>query len=664
LKLLKNETLVKSITFNDAEITIFKKYGQSYGQFLREFFMTGETPDEIHYIDKNNFRLFINKGSCNYIEVLRDDRIQLGLKKINASVMLKNRTLSYRAEGKAGKFKSNEISAGFVSVNGIMNFGDNGSVRCSRNELTVENFDISYANPFLDQFDVKDRQWFGGLSTRARIDFINGNMGLGGVVELNNLNLVAVVPEGSFNYISNENLTVDFTAEAHDDYKKIIVRKLNAHDGNFKIVSRGVLGLTGKDRYVDLVFSTDRINLSRLSDNFAHARNVHYGGFLKADGACSFDLLNPRMGKVALNVLVDDFSVFSGTGRNKKEILRKANVKLSVEDRLVKLDFSMRKDRSDISMAGKSYVKSWSPLLSSSDIRLDSSSLEGALIARTVAGGLDRIFEDAYSDKARGYEDIYFLSKPLGRFMSGNSMNIKISLENILFGRKARLESFSAEAELNDGYMAVRNFAMKGYDAQYGLECYGYFKTEHPSFRVKAEARNFDVGAFYRDTGLPGEMSGIVNVEGEFDVNGYRMSHLLEYGKGSLDIRMNEGRFSGTPLQGALKDFLKRHTHREYSLGRVEFLSATMSITHTGETFYIRNFGINGDTLSFNAYGSYNYLNGLSIPIQANLAVPGNEADPPAKFTIPFSLKGEASRPSLVLVGVKERPELLLFDIN
>ncbi len=664
-ELLRRQTLIDRVSFRDTEITVFKKYGKSYKDFIHEIFLSGKPYSGIQYINKDGLLISVSNGRLYYVEVLRNDRLKLEIRNFRGKAFFNNRKVHYKIAGKLTSFKSREISKGNLELKGEMDVDDKGTIVCSRNQVNIENLDISYFNPFIEEYGYSNIQLFGGISLRSKVDYLQKDIGLSGTVEMNNLNVLTANPEGSYNFVSNENMSVDFIVEFQNNFERLLLRKLVLHDNNFRLDINGILCSSPYRKYFDISFTTSRIDLSDLSENFSHTRNVRYGGRLKAQGRCFYDFIRNDALLNTIKIDLEDFNIQVTSGKNKKYLIRDLNAKLTLHDALLRLAVSCKKNNSDMSITAESYVSNLDPLVSTSVFIIKSDIMQAGLIAGICAKGIDRLFDAAYKDRTRGYEDIFFLAKPLGKFMSANYIELDLQVKTIPLVRNAMLRNLVMKAALKDGNLRMDKFSLEGYDAGYTFDLNGYFKTDHPQLNVKGAMNGFDLNRFYRDTGYPGEVEGVLNAEGEFEVNGYRLSHLLEYGKGNLDVRLGTGKIINTPFQSSLISSFKTRTGSAYSLKKVDFTSAAITLNHLGENFYIRNFMLNGDSISFNSYGTYNYFKGLSVPMHILIEKEGEEVTGTGKKTaLPALLKGGLLEPLLVLMGVKERPEISIFKIN
>ena len=90
---------------------------------------------------------------------------------------------------------------------------------------------------------------------------------------------------------------------------------------------------------------------------------------------------------------------------------------------------------SDFMLESLIEIKNIFPFKSKSFINIHSEHLNIGLISYSLLKVMDSLYHDAYIEKKGGYEDMYFLDRPIGKFINDNNIKLKYSVTNLELGK-------------------------------------------------------------------------------------------------------------------------------------------------------------------------------------------------------------------------------------
>lgn len=662
--LLGGEYRVRGLVFKGAEISLPKKYGQGYSEFIKEMFRSGRALTKLRYVDLGDFSARISGGRLHYLEGFRDSKLDLECYRMSADVVFSGDGIHYEFSGRISPARSTRTSPGSFHGDGRLYLNKEGSVARSSGTVEIEGFDLSYMNlPFLEYCEMP---WtvFGRFSSSIRIDSLGDAISMEASVNLDNLSVEKSCGKGIMRIVSNENIAARFSIDMLSDLKRIVVRRLELRDDSTGLSLRGVRTRNAHEHSLDAVFRLEASNLGNTASVFSPFKQMAYEGRLDAEGRCSYDFLNNRAREVSLRAELRDFSL-RRTGRGADPyFIRDMRARLCIQDGRCDLDFHAGHGDSDVSLRWTGFIRHWSPFTSRSRLAVDAKRLEAETIGALLVRCLDGLVGSAIEDKGRGYEDIFFKQKPLGIFVSNNSLDLRLSAGTILFNKRKGLQNLLLEASLADGILRTNEFRLSGYGGDYSCELSAYLNCDHPNFKIGGRFTRIGLESLCRDYRVRGVDGGTLDIEFEYEGNGYRPAHLLDNGKMKLDISINGAGLRGTRLQGEIKNFLKMNGYDNLSLDEVILDQARLSLGLLGGFFTVSQLSLSGNTFNVNGYGSYSRAEGLRIPLTASLTAPVGEGEPSRTSTVPLLIDGSLLRPSLSIQGKKDSKPLLLFNIN
>ncbi len=659
--LLRKKMIVTGIRFDHPQVILLKRYDRGYGETLSDLFLSGKPLDEFGDIDMDNFRVILSGGTVALVEYLVDGKITVDCRKVFMELGIRKDSIIYRVTGILVPFGSREISRGDFSAEGSFYRIRGGKGYSSAHRVSVENFDLSHLNAKLMS---QPYALFGGMSVGAKVHTMNGHVSIDGTADLNNLNLVERMPEGARSIIANENLTIALTADLLNEGKLLIARKIDISDDSMKLDGGGVYGKNDREEYFDVALGRCEIDLARVSEWLTPWQNLRCKGSIKANGRFAYNIRNNRSAGMLLDLQLEDYSMErKGTG-SKTVLLSVPTARLAITDGAFTVSAAARKDKSDLALKGEGYAPGRLPLASESRFVFNSEKMEALYPIQTAYRALRGLYADAFEDKTRGYEQIYFMQTPLGVFVNNNTIECDFKADKLLFGGREALRGLKAGFRLSDGTLRLENFSLVGFGGEYGLDAYAYLKSDYPGGAVSGRIAAIDLEQAAKSLGMKGAMSGTLGADFKFEFSGNRTAHLLDNGKIEFNLTMDSGRMRGTAFQKRLKEFLLANGFSEPSIGDIGFTKVTLSANQSGENIYFSNMVFSGDSLSASGYGTCMPGAGMRIPVNLTYMEIGTEDAPGITTNVPLVIAGRLFAPVLRVMNKKDSAESALFNID
>jgi len=668
IPMLRGEPVVNGMDFRSAMVTIVKNYGKPYAETFNSIFLSINDINNMKSLDLSNFRLSLS-GTIVYREILRDDRFEMKIRNVNMSTRFTDSRITYDASGTLLPHGSVELGDGSISIDGKINLDKGYIYRDSRHSIRMNNFDASYGNIFIKEHDIAKINAGGGVSLDGKL--VHGGNSLTGQLkfELNNLGLYyRADPAHPFAIVSNENCNASVAFAVDLTGNKITIQEYSIYDDRIRI--EGSCGYENNDQkhYVELEMKSNTINLEDVSRYLVPYQNLSYAGKLNLDCNIGYNIRERQADRFHLDVQIDKSSASVFKDGSNISIFRDGILKIKGHPESLVLKMSAARNRSDLTWEVYSDVNTWYPFSATSVMSLKSSVMELDNISKLIVTGISKLYEKSLIDAKQGYDETYFTQTPAGDFMIHNDVALNIVFKKVLAGKAARIDNCILSMKSDKGRVRVERFEMNGYNARYDFDCEGYFNRDYPLFSISGSVNSFNLDDFCRDAEI-GASTGTLSLAFDFEVNAYRLYHLLNNGRGSFNCSVREGKIEGTGIQKQLQNFLREPGYDLHTLDLINYTYGDLSIRHYGRNWYVRNIEFHGDSLQFNGRGSYVLEEGLNIPIYAIVSMQVKEKDAAVKEKqekrgVPLVIKGSPRKPILKHRKEQEKKSLVLFNVN
>ncbi|MFW5770413.1 MAG: hypothetical protein ACOCX9_03160 [Spirochaetota bacterium] len=668
IPMLRGEPVVNGMNFRKAMVTIVKNYGKPYAETFNSIFLSINDVNNMKSIDMSNFSLSLN-GVIVYREILRDDRFEMKIRNVIMRTNITNSQITYDLSGTLLPYGSVELGDGSISINGKIYLDEDYVYRDSRHSIRINNFDISYGNIFIKEHDIAKINAGGGVTLDGEL--VHGDNSITGQVksELNNLGLYYHAdPKRPFAIVSNENCnaTVEFAVDQAGN--KISIQKYSIYDDRISI--NGSCGYENSDQnhYVELEMKSNTINLEDVSKYLVPYQNLSYNGKLNLDCNIGYNIREHQADKFNIDVLLDKSSASVFQDGSNIPIFKDGTLKIKGHPESLVMKMSAVRNRSDLTCDVYSDVSTWYPFSANSVMTLKSSVMELDNISKVIVAGISKLYEQSLIDAKKGYDETYFMQTSAGEFMVNNDIAVNMVFQKVLAGKAAQIDNCILSLKSEKGRVKLDRFEMTGYNAQYDFDCEGYFNRDYPLFSMSGSINSFNLDDFCQDSEIS-TSTGILSLAFDFEVNAYRLYHLLNNGRGSFTCSIRDGKIEGTGIQKQLQNFFSEPGYELSTLDRINYSSGDISVRHYGRNWYVRNIELNGDSLQLSGRGNYILEEGLNIPVYAIVAMQVKDKEKAVnekveKRRIPLVIKSSPLKPILKYKKEQKKKSLILFNVN
>jgi len=653
-ELLRGNITINSIDYSDSTVSVLKKYGKDYIESFRGITGLKQKIFKIKNLNHDRFKINFYNTTFLYKEIFKDNRLTIKCSNINTGITFEDDTIKYKFNGILRPYKTKSIQNGNIILEGEI-FSNYKSPTIHK--IKIENLDLTYFNDFIREYKQGSISIMGGLYTDIKILSDNNKIAYSGKIETNNFSMISH-GSTSYNIISNENLNSEIDIQISNEKNKIEVKKIVIFDEIFKISGSGIYRNDKDSNNLKINFNSNKIDLEKLSAFITPAKDICYKGFLETNGNIDYDFNDNKAENIFLNLGITDFILNRYNEGTKTEIVRKGALDFKIRDNSIKVSLKSETPKSDFNLNSTSKITSWLPLKSNTDLSVVSKDVSLNLLCKTLTGGLDRLLALSFKDHKKGYAEIYFLDKPVGRFTRNNNMHLTYRADNITCGQNAKFNDLLVDINHTNGKLNLDKFSLKGYGAKYSMAIKALFNRDYPSISINARVGGLDLGLLSKDYSDNSFFSGKLYLDYQNELNAYRISHLVENTRGKLNIRINRGNFSNTEVQKNINSFLTKNGFSNINTDIINFSHLSGSFMQYGSNFYFRNLSIMSDILNFSSYGKYDYHKGIDMNIYARFTDMNKK-----KVRIPLKLEGKLFSPMLSMKK-KKSISVSLFNIN
>ncbi len=667
LSVLAGRPVIRGMLFEDPEITLYKKYGKGYLETFRDIFSLTRPVADISLIDHDRFVISIDNSRLLYREVFRDETLQLKMERVSARFVLRGDILGYDISGRTLPLRDEDLGRGRLRFSGKVKIAGDNSFVSSASTLGLGNIDVSYFNLYIAE-NAKDALFLGGgLDASVEINTVQSDASFRGRAEVTNLEVLEVRNNERVHFVSHENLNIDLLCDSADGFGRLAVRRFELSDDNVRLSLSGIYNSSAKEKYFDVTFDTNAIDLARMSENITPVRGAVFRGVLKAGGRVHYDLQNGASRGARLSLDLDDFGMKLLEKKGTRDVVKQLKAEISLADDVLKARVRAGLEESRFDLAWETFIKKWAPLSTESFITLDSPEMAGGDILGAFRAVVEYFYEGAYEDKKIGYDVNKFHEESLGQFLNANNVKARLDAKKVVLGHRAILANVSFDTGLRDGRFYLENFIAAGYGAEYSLKAEGQFNLWQPMVSVSAGIKNFDLKSFGADAGVKGEISGVLGATLDFQVGAYRLSQILDNAIMDAAVEIAGGSLKNTPLQDRFAEFLEENGVKDPDVKEIALPAASFNFSQRADNFQVTKLYLQGDRARFYARGRYWYDEGLNVPVEVTVA----QAGAPGAFqNVPLEIKGPLAAPKLYRAkGRNDKTQgpaeaLPLFNIN
>jgi hypothetical protein len=389
--------------------------------------------------------------------------------------------------------------------------------------------------------------------------------------------------------------------------------------------------------------------------------DVYGDGTFALDIQCDYDLSHNEMRSFKIYCDAEDIAIFSKTKNNAITYIKDSWLKINGDIKKININAYAKHQKSDVMLQSTINIEKWVPFTSTDEIMVQSKRLSAELLSELLLKGIKELYTKAAEDLSIGYNEIYFRKKPLGKYLSNNIINAKINIDTLTFDRDAYLKNINIELLSNKGLVTTQSFNCEGYSASYNFSVNAFCNSDYPTMTISCVVNNFDYGTFLRDTGLK-DATGLMNMNLNYGVSGYRLSHLLQNGNGNFTLNIANSVLNSSMIQRKIIE-LAKNCNIPVAKGEWQCRRMDIAINHSADRLTLQNFYLDTDAVTVNGYGNYSTGNGLSLPCNATF-YKKDGTTVTSTNRVSFSIKGELLRPFIVPSVPCGKQKILLFDVN
>ncbi len=666
-KLFSGNIIIKEIVFDDADVTVYKKYGKGYYETFNEIFRLDRPLSEISNIDHEHFRVDITSSRLEYREVFRNEISAVKIDRFSLGLLLRGDYLDYTISGRVLPHPNSDLSKGRLSFSGRLRSARGNFCLASTNSIIVTGLDMRYFQPYLAEAlkDLLNIQ--GQFDAAIRFASFRQNLSAECRIEITNLSADKLTEGSKHTWISNENLNMDFIIDITGGGEKVMVRRASLYDDVIRLSLEGIYRRSNKEHYMDMMFSSNTMNLERMSEHITPWKETVFKGNMKTGGHLKYDFISGSARGSEFMAELKDFGIIFRESTNTREFMKGLDAEISLKNDIFTAALKCSLERSKIEGRWNTRVKSWVPFSSESEISITAPALEIHHIAHPLLAALQLVYEGAYSDRKLGYENIIFRDEPVGKLLNQNNLQLHLGAKRIVAGHRAEFNEFALDALLRDGVFSVNSFSLSGYGAQYSLKTSAQFNLWMPLVSIDASVKNFDLRSFASDAGIKGEAAGMLNASVSFQVNAFRLSQILENSIVDVSIDLAEGNLKNTPLQDTFSEYLAKSGIKSAPLAEINSLTASFSFNQRADNYVVSKLAVLSDKVRLYGRGRYDYFEGLDVPLEISVAPAEAQA---GMVTVPCKIAGPLLRPVMAKVKKPKDKEstppepLVLFNVQ
>ncbi|MBN1535003.1 MAG: hypothetical protein JXA20_20210 [Spirochaetes bacterium] len=649
LPLLKGTVRINGIYFHDADIQLYKRYGISYREFMDQFqgFMTyaGKIGDGAGaYSDDVQVRFVDSR--IQYKEMHREKKTMIVVRDLDARIRIEKGMLSAII---LGEIDSNQGASGkngrlMVSGSGALS-GD--SIRAN---ITLEDVDLTFANNYLEENQLADLSVSGLCTIHGEYSALQGAGRISGKIEADNCTVYRTSPR---RYTVLMNDTIDVSFDMEHDRKKGSFRVIDAHLGDDNIDLR-FSAIYRENGECAIIWETNEIDLAGVTTYFTPVHDLSLAGTLFSKGCIRVDPGRQKVHLADVDFTVGDCSVYRTVSGKKKKLAEDVYLSLSARGERMRSSCSGRLGKTDLRIAASLAVRNWFPLQSDTNIELYSRIADGGPAALIAGNIINTVYDAAYEEQKRGYDQDFFLKTESGKLFNNNNISLQCAVDRLRLGRASTLRDLRISLSLYNGTVTSRQFHCTGGGADYALNIICNLRTDQPYLKVAGDMKGYTFGE--RDAaGDAGLIRGVLNAGFEYELSFYRVSQVVENSKGRLNISLRDGIVQRSRLLSDLRGYFDHYGY-QFPGEVLNIKNADLNVSLAADNYYISNSMIEGDGLIASVFGKYTFTDGYDVTVNAMMKNPEGIMQ-----TVPLQCSGSLMEPC---IQFKQKRESKLFCVH
>lgn len=659
-ELFNQKFIINSIDFDNVEINFLKQYGKNYKEVFKNILFINKNYNELKDIDIDNLKINFKNGKINYKEKFKNKNLEIEVNNFNLKLNIKNEKIEIATNGNIVNYKTKWINNGKFDLSGYIYLEKYKNYKGADLYLKCSNLDISYINPYIDEVQKYNILLQGGASLAVKIVSLYNDHSINSRFSLVNFGIARKDNNEKYMILSNENVKIDFNCDFYNTNKKIEIKDLKIKDDNFEIETKLTYIKNKLQNNIEGNFKTNTINLDVLSRHFTPIKAANYGGELKASGSFNYDLLNHTARKMDMDLFVNELWLNKIIDGKKQSIINALNSDLKLKNNQIKLNLRGMSDSSDYNISINSFVKKWYPIKTDTNVDFSSQYMQMSHLKYLFINGIKNTIDMAYEDRKKGYNEIYFRQKLLGKLLNNNNINTNLKILKVGITNQTFVNDLMIELNLDKGNLSTKHFNVTGYGAKYKFNIDGQLNRDMPKIHINGAIDNFNLGAWSFHEWQKVKLSGMLNFGFDYEITGFRLKHLVNNAHTLIWANVKNVQLRETDLQNKLSTFFS-NIEIENNFDELDIKNANYEFKETGENYYIRKFSMNSNIINFASRGRYIHDNGYKVPINCIINIQDSDTNRIKRKSVPLYLKGHFLEPKIVKKNNINKDEILFF---
>ncbi len=642
LPMLSGKFSIRGIDFHNADILLYKRYGMTYREFADQFGVFRKFAEKNGGNNggpSNSLRVRFIESRLQYKEMFKEKKTEVSAGDVEAAIQLDSGNLVFKVFGTVVPSGDRSGKNGLFLATGEGRL-DNSKIRST---VVLEGVDLTLANNFIEEYGLTDLELRGYGDMRAEYSSSAGSGWFRGKIEADSVELSNRRP-GKYTVLMNDNIDIELDAE-FDANGLFRIRKARIFDD---CVDVALAGEFKGDELFALRYMTNEIDLEKLTTYFTPVKDYTLAGTFHSEGAIRFSRAAGKVEKSDISVSLQNMALYRHVKGVKIREVGEGFFSFASGGGRISISCAGTIGATDLQLAVKSHIGKWFPLQSDSYISMNSSTADALSALRALGIAVDSLYEAAYDDQRKGYDQEFFLQSAAGKLLNSNNAQFHGTVRRVMLGDGLGLDDLYLSLSLENGSLTSRDFGLRGHGAEYSFNILGNLRTEQPYLKVSADVRGFRID----DPPLPkqrkGLYRGVISGGLEYELSFYRLSHIIENSKGRFSLQISDGGIRGSKILRDLKEYLGTRGYafpdRGIVLDKVDLNMALLA-----DNYYITGSTVQSVDINAAVYGKYTVSDGFDVTAQTML----KDGEGVMK-QVPMHISGPLARPCLRLKQGKE----------
>jgi hypothetical protein len=624
LPLIQKKVDIHYLEFKQATVTIHKKFDATYEESIQAFANIHALFRSSEQLSGKNAKVKFKDSVLTYSEFFENDAFMLSLTDVDADISLTTGSLIYSLTGNIKEDYLENTGENQLQLAGELYYDSEGNPS-GDTHVILNSFDLSRLNTLIKNKFENHYEIDGTVSIDSTVGYYKDSYSINFKADTVKLTLDEISRLFSRRrFINNLDFSLDLNADyfspgsfiIHDSY-------LDLYDN--QILVNGEYTKTDVKEMISGNVQSNVLDLSNISGKiYPGGNNISLAGETRLKSSIQYDVKNKVNYNTSVQLTLSDCSAVLNETDKSTEIFSSLNGKVELTESAFESDTQFNINKSDVNLSILSNISNWNPISTETEITLNSTYLNSLHVVKSIKLFHDFVETEARKDSLDGYDGVFFPEQPYGKVMVNNNILFNANVEKLGVGRDAVLKNVVLVQSLKDRELDTEQFNAEGFEGEYSFRLRANLKNEFVRFTTSAKASNVDLAYWFRDAGYEGSAGGILNVDYEWQTNGFRLKHLLFQSDFDFSATVLNGNIGNTAFNRHYSDFLSSCKNNA-DVSNIDFRRASFGIKRNSVNYYVRPLVIDSNELRINSRGVYLYNEGFNIPFTATVKTADSE---------------------------------------